>query len=73
MISPNLGFADRLIRLALAALFMLLLLSQPMPLFLQVIVATIALCLCLNAIFGRCYLWCWLKLRPCKPHNHSVI
>jgi hypothetical protein len=69
--TQNLGTLERIVRLALAVLLAIWVSSEPalgLPEWLAVIMAV---CLTLNALSGRCYLWCWLKLntRRCDDNR----
>lgn len=62
MIAKNLGNAERLIRLFAGIGLFIWFLAQPGVSGMEVFVAVVSLCLVLNGIFSRCYLWYVLDL-----------
>jgi len=57
MIERNLGNIERVVRLALAALFVAWALSRPYLNPVECFVIAVAFTLMLNGVFARCYLW----------------
>lgn len=62
MIAKNLGNAERLFRLLAGTGLFLWFLAQPDVNGMELFVAFVSLCLVLNGIFSRCYLWYVLDL-----------
>lgn len=62
MIEKNLGNFERIIRLVAGFALMLWLAVQPDVNGMDWFIAIIALCLFLNGVFSRCYLWFVLDL-----------
>ena len=68
MIERNLGNIERIVRLALSVLLFAWVSAQPYITLTEWFVTGIGLCLMLNGIFSRCYLWYVLDLNTCnKP------
>ena len=67
MFAPNLGKAERTIRLMLGLALGTWVLVQPEPGALEALCAVAALFLVLNALYARCYLWRVLGLNSCDP------
>jgi len=65
MIERNLGNIERIIRLAVGILFATWTVTQPALNGIEWFVATVALFLILNGVFGRCYLWYVLDINSC--------
>ena len=57
MIEKNLGNLERFIRLVMGLALALWTLQQPAPNGVELFVAIVSLCLVLNGVFSRCYLW----------------
>jgi hypothetical protein len=62
MIEKNLGNAERIIRLCTGGALILWLAVQPDVRGMVWFIAMISLCLFLNGVFSRCYLWFILDL-----------
>ena len=62
MIAKNLGNAERLFRLLAGAGLFVWFAAQPDVNGMELFVAVVSLCLVLNGIFSRCYLWYVLDL-----------
>ena len=57
MIEKNLGNLERLIRLVTGLALAWWTLAQPAMNGVELFVAVVSLCLILNGVFSRCYLW----------------
>ena len=57
MIEKNLGNLERFIRLVMGLALALWTLQQPALNGVELFVAIVSLCLVLNGVFSRCYLW----------------
>ena len=57
MIEKNLGNLERFIRLVMGLALALWTLQQPALNGVELFVAIVSLCLLLNGVFSRCYLW----------------
>ena len=66
MINRNLSFMERTIRFVLGVIVILWAINQPEQHMVEWLAAIAGLLLLLNAFFGRCYLWLWLKLDSCQ-------
>lgn len=66
MFSPNLGKAERAVRLVLGLALGSWVIAQPAPGALEAIVGLASLFLVLNALSARCYLWRALGLNSCQ-------
>jgi hypothetical protein len=64
--APNLGKAERAIRLLLGLLLGGWVLLQPEPGPGEALCAVASVFLILNALYGRCYLWRFLGINSCK-------
>ena len=62
MIAKNLGNAERIVRLFAGIGLFIWILAQPDVNAMEVFIAVVSLCLVLNGIFSRCYLWYVLEL-----------
>lgn len=62
MIAKNLGNAERIVRLLVGTGLFIWFLAQPDVNAMEMFVAVVSLCLVLNGVFSRCYLWYVLDL-----------
>lgn len=69
MIEKNLGYIERLIRLAFGVLFLFRAFKQPNLNGIEWIVTAISVALILNGIFSRCYLWFMLDINSFPPEK----
>jgi hypothetical protein len=65
MFTPNLGKTERAIRLLLGLLVSGWIFRRHLPGIPETVAAVIALCLFLNALLARCYLWRALGISSC--------
>ena len=64
--APNLSPFERVFRIILAWLLVLIALSQPEIGLLEIVVLIASVALILNGLFARCYLWKWLGLNTAQ-------
>ena len=62
MIERNLGNVERVVRLIIAAIFMVWATNQHSMNGIEIMVVVIAVLLMLNGLFSRCYFWYFLDL-----------
>jgi hypothetical protein len=69
MINRNIGTAERIVRLVLALALLGWVITEGRLGLAQGIALLAAAALLWNSIFGRCYLWKWLRISSCKTQD----